>query len=58
MPSNSFYEAYLKMEKEAGVLSSLKKRNKITNKKLSILTGISENTLNNYKDNEKLFNKD
>lgn len=56
MPSSSLYEDYLRDEQRIGILKELKRRSGLSTRKLSVLTGISSNTLNMYTDNEKLFN--
>lgn len=56
MPISALYRNYVAEEKETGIFKALKSLSLISNRELSVLTGISENTLRTYYDNSKLFN--
>ncbi len=55
MPFSSLKDAYVRDEKEKSIFKSLKQLRHLTNKELSVLTGIKVPTLNSYKNNDILY---
>ena len=55
MPSNSLYENYRSDELKINIFKQLKKRSGLSISKISILTGINENTLKSYLRDNRIF---
>ena len=55
MPSNSLHEDYKRDESRINLFKQLKNRSGLSISKISILTGISENTLKSYLRDDRIF---